>query len=798
MSEAKIKITGSDGTHDAFVSVEAKLNRLAVAAEKVKSGLEAIGVAYGIEKAAEYVGTALEQAAALEELRQRTGIATESLSQLQYAAKLNSVSTDTLTGAMKKLQVSMANAIAGDKLKIALFQQLNITQKDLGSGTETVMLKMADAYAHAQDGAGKTAVSIGLMGKAGDEMVPFLNKGSAAIHDMMVEADALGLTISQDLAESANQFETNLTRIHASSQSLAILLAGSLVESLNLAEEAFIRNAKEGNKFLGVLEAYRAFFTGDDLHKANVQLVEDTDKLLKAQNDLDRLKRQGYSDDSIAVQQKTAQIAQLKSEIGTILNYRHELQGETDAKKEAADATKRAREEGKQLEAQSKASLQAAQAEAAEYRAIVKTIDERVDSQKAELAAGRALTEFEKLAIKVAIDLKDAKVKLSAEHLAAVAAKLKEAAATDTLLQQQKQANDFLKQAATEKFKEEDEYNAFLDRQQQERDRVNASIADQARQLDNSNEQLQLEASLIGASDAQRALALEQLRIEQDRKEQIRKLNLEAAIPVVGWIGLAALAAYSIFGGKGGGPEDRKRLRHGRAATRRPVRRHDDGAGPAGRLRCAREGDRRGPDAVEPRLLLRAGPARHRETQLQITAGSYDRAALTGGGPLGENVGRGANDLTNAVALADAQAELKNLQEKATGQIGDFLKTVNVTTASLGDMQKALDVATDVGALNHALAGLSDTFSELSGFRCRARKPSRSSSAACRTSCRHGGFNDKLLTSRKSSRCSSSSSMPRSSRPASRCRPASRPTSKPCSMPRRTSAATPATRRSPR
>jgi DNA-binding Xre family transcriptional regulator len=915
MSEAKIVVTGKDATADAFASVEARFGRLIVAAEKVKHGLEAIGVAYGLEKATEYVGTALEQAAALEELSQRTGIATESLSQLQYAAKLSSVSTDTLTGAMKKLQVSMANALAGDKLKIALFEQLNVTQKDLGAGTQAVMMRMADAYAHAQDGAGKTAVSIGLMGKAGDEMVPFLNKGSAAIRDMMGEADALGLTISRDFAEAANEFETNLTRIHASSQSLAIVIAGNLVHSLNLAEEAFIRNAKEGNKFVGVLQAWQQFITGDDLHKANVQLTQDTEKLLKAQDDLDRLKRQGYSDDSMAVQQKRADIAQLQSGINTTINYRHALEGESDAKKATADAARNAREQGAALEAQSKLSLQAAQAEAAEYRGIVKAIDERVEAQKAELSAGRPLTDFEKFALKIAIDMRDAKVALTAAHKASIAVTLQEAEATDLKNQGMKSELELAKQIATQRQSDKNtDYTQSVAGIQAIKDAWDAQLKTvkdsvQAQQDEAAAEQLVVQLN-VSHAEAVQMLTIARLRDDQTRTnvdgeaykalqdqidahrellgllsdqtawrnqqeqiervadlghqlwddlgtgghdvlkrlgDDIRKYLIEelyqlvakqwvfsiganitggvaqgvgggigtsllgtagvaglgsfqsggaglfgsiastfgigsssaavgSAAPAVfnaamdsqaanvalglsgeagilgamgpiGWAGLAALAAYSIFGGKGGGPKTESGY-----GTGVPLRGDASGATTMAQAFQADYAARAQAIGVDPTLsnvglFYAQDPQGTAMTQLQLTAGSYDRAALTGGGPLGENVGRGQNDLTTAVSLAEAQAELKNFQEKATGEIGTFLKTVDITTASLGDMQKALDIATDVGTLDHALAALGGTFSDLKDVSVQGKESLAQEFGGVQNLVAGlANFNDKMLT----------------------------------------------------
>ena len=176
-------------------AVNGSLGRVERAAQTAMTALGALGSGLSVAAFAGMIKGALDAADALNKLQQRTGLATEFLSQLQYAAKLADVSNESLATSMRKLNVSIAQGLAGDKEKIAVFRQLGVTTADLGQGTEAVMMKMADAFAKAGDGAGKQAISLALMGKAGDEMIPLLNGGSAAIRDLMGEADRLGLPV---------------------------------------------------------------------------------------------------------------------------------------------------------------------------------------------------------------------------------------------------------------------------------------------------------------------------------------------------------------------------------------------------------------------------------------------------------------------------------------------------------------------------------------------------------------------------------------------------------------------------
>jgi hypothetical protein len=875
MSDAKITLTATDATGPAFEAVKKSLESLKTTGEQVKQVVEGMGAAFAVERMVEFVHQAIEGAAALGDLSQRTGMSTESLSQLQFAAKIASVSSETLGVAVKKLQVSMATASAGDQLKISTFKQLGITQADLGKGTEAVMMKMADAYAHAQDGAGKTAVSIELMGRAGDEMIPLLNRGGAAIRDLMKEADSLGLTIGADFAEKATQFEEDLKRMQAGSQKLAILLAGDFVEGLDKAMLAFIRASKEGSKFESTLAGIRTLLTGDDLHKANVTLVEDTEKLLSAQNELDRLKRQGYSEDSIAVVNQRAKISGLQSEIHTTLNYRKELTSQVDAQKEAAESAKKQREEGAKLEAQSKASLAAAQKEAEEYRAIKQAIDQHNVAAQKQLDIGRPLTDSERLQIEIETKMKDAKVKLTDAHRSELQALLNSTVA----IMAQIEARELLKKSMAKEAAQLDDLRAERNQGIVDQSKIDAQYAvsaDKRKQsLQEANEQLELEASLIGASDTQRQVMLQLLKIEQDRRQKIlditrdvspslRAMEIErvnaaaaeearqatvkadlndvlsltqrlqdlghtlwedlwssghdklkkigddikkylvdelyqlvvkqwvfnisanvvggaatgavqgassalfgaggsslagglgsafmagynglnagvtigaggavdsvigaggigagiesamAAIPGWGWAALGAAAIASLFSKSGGGPKVEGGSGTGGLASFGDV----STASQAAKTIAAQYANYAaifGLKPIDVGFQFGKDPQGTALSQLNVTGGSYNRASLYGG--TYENVGRSDAEFQDAVAKASAQLVLKNLQDAVSGPVGDFLKGVDITTASLGAMQDALQIAQDVGTFTNAIDAMGPSFAALKNLSIEA------------------------------------------------------------------------------
>jgi hypothetical protein len=193
-----------------------------------------------------------------------------------------------------------------------------------------------------------------------------------------------------------------------------------------------------------------------------------------------------------------------------------------------------------------------------------------------------------------------------------------------------------------------------------------------------------------------------------------------AAIPVAGWIALAVLAASSLFG-KGGGPKTESGF-----GTGVPLR--GDSSAAQAIADAITAGYKSAADALGVTndtlknigVFIGEDPKGTALSQLQVTAGSYDRGALTGSGALGENVSRDPGALADAEKLAIAQAIVKGLQDNADGAVGQWLKSMDVASASLDQLQHALQVAVDVGTFNKALEAM--PFASLSSLSVDAKE----------------------------------------------------------------------------
>lgn len=415
-------------------------------------GLGAVGLASAF---AGSLKAAIDQADAINKLSQRYGVSAEAISQWQYAAKLADVSTESLATVFKKLNVSISSGIAGDKEKLATFQALGVTLTDTSGkvkSADAVLLDLSDAFSKSKDGAGKTDAALKLMGKAGDEMIPLLNGGRQAIVDLMTEADKLGLTISSDFAERAEEFNDNLTRIQTSTQRLTIALADDLVSGLGRAMKAMADAAVQGGVLHGVIAGIQTLLTGDDLHKANVATVNGTELVMAAENALSAARSKNDAP-RIARLEKALELR--KQELATDNNYRKLLESDQDKAKAAADKLKAPRTSGPEIK-MPKSGGGSSKDSTSKGDAYLKSLQSQLDKT-------RQLTAVES----VQADLKNG-------HLATMTAgQLKQVMAVAEMIDAEKAAMAISKERADAKNREyEQSIQAARENAQFERDRL--------------------------------------------------------------------------------------------------------------------------------------------------------------------------------------------------------------------------------------------------------------------------------------------------------------------------------------
>lgn len=197
---------------------EKPLKELDKSINGMKSTLKTIGIT-AVAAAGSLFGIALGTAKAGDEAyktSQKIGVNTEALQALRYAAELADIGQAELTTGLKFLSTKMYDASRGAKESQRSFKELGVTYKDQNGNllsADKMLGSIADKFKDMPDGTKKTALAVDIFGRAGIQMIPMLNEGSAAISKLTEEAKLFGLVIDESSAKSYQEFNDSITRI---------------------------------------------------------------------------------------------------------------------------------------------------------------------------------------------------------------------------------------------------------------------------------------------------------------------------------------------------------------------------------------------------------------------------------------------------------------------------------------------------------------------------------------------------------------------------------------------------------
>lgn len=216
----------------------------------ISTSLKALGAGFAvgltIEKVKGNITAAVESAAGLQQLAERTGATVEGLSGLASAAKLSGTDADALAVGLQKLSKSMVDAQAGGKASQAAFEAIGVSVKSLkGQTPDQVFVTIANRLAEYADGAEKTAVAQQLLGKSGANLLPVM-KDVADLGELQVK-------VTGEQARMADEYEKNLVRLNAAQQGIYKTVAFALLPVMNAFVETMIKSATAGNGFKGAV-----------------------------------------------------------------------------------------------------------------------------------------------------------------------------------------------------------------------------------------------------------------------------------------------------------------------------------------------------------------------------------------------------------------------------------------------------------------------------------------------------------------------------------------------------------------
>jgi hypothetical protein len=217
-----------------FKKAEAAVDGLKGAMLKIGAGAIAAGV--GLKH---LVGEAAENAERVGNVARMTGIATDKLQELEYAAKRSNVSAEELQVGLVHMARSAQEAAHGGAQAALAYQKVGVQFADVATGKlrplADVVGDLADRFSKMPDGTEKTALAMELFGRSGARLIPVLDEGRDGLAKMGVEARNLGVVMDTRALAAGQRYQASAERMSAAitglRNAIAVRLFGAMAKS---------------------------------------------------------------------------------------------------------------------------------------------------------------------------------------------------------------------------------------------------------------------------------------------------------------------------------------------------------------------------------------------------------------------------------------------------------------------------------------------------------------------------------------------------------------------------------------
>ncbi len=202
------------------------------------------GLAYKSVQAADDLNT----------LAKQTGISTAELQKMQYASDLIDVSVDSITGAMTKMKKNMAST---SKDTQAAFQRIGVSVQDSNGqlrDATTVFYEVLEGLSHVANETERDTLAMQLFGRSADELAGIVDDGGAALRELGMEAEQLGLIMDQQTLDSLNNVNDAVDKLKAKANGELAQAGAKAMEALMPVFEKVLDAMSKALDYIGSLD----------------------------------------------------------------------------------------------------------------------------------------------------------------------------------------------------------------------------------------------------------------------------------------------------------------------------------------------------------------------------------------------------------------------------------------------------------------------------------------------------------------------------------------------------------------
>lgn len=243
----------------------------------------AMGALVKVEK--EMLDLTREAAASADEiltLSQITGLNTDTIQEMKYAANLIDVSFETIKGSMTKLKNNMQDARDGNEKLTETFRTLGVEIENADGSlrdAEEVFYACIDALGEIENATERDTVAMDLFGKKAEDLNPLIIQGSDRLRELAKEAENTNYVIGEEGLEALGAVDDAYQRMQNTQESIKNQMAEKMapaVEQLYTSWTNLMQVAGETLIQSGIIDGLA------EILKAVAGLLEPVDTLANA------------------------------------------------------------------------------------------------------------------------------------------------------------------------------------------------------------------------------------------------------------------------------------------------------------------------------------------------------------------------------------------------------------------------------------------------------------------------------------------------------------------------------------
>ncbi len=201
-------------------------------------GAVAAAVAALVAAEKKLVDITRESAASADEIltmSQITGLSTDTIQEMKYAANLIDVSFETIKGSMTKLKNNMQDARDGNEKLTETFRTLGVEIENTDGSlrdAEEVFYACIDALGEIENATERDAVAMDVFGKKAEELNPLILQGSERMRELAEEADNTNYVIGEEGLEALGTVDDAYQRLQKTQEGIKNQMAEEMAPAV--------------------------------------------------------------------------------------------------------------------------------------------------------------------------------------------------------------------------------------------------------------------------------------------------------------------------------------------------------------------------------------------------------------------------------------------------------------------------------------------------------------------------------------------------------------------------------------